>query len=97
MEWVPIVMPDYFFPPHVYNRAVDGQMVLLNLQTEEYFGLDAVGTNIVTRLTEQSSESAIEDLLVDYQVDPQVLRTDIEGLVEKLMEAGLLVRSERSA
>jgi hypothetical protein len=72
-------------------------MVLLNLQTEEYFGLDPVGTNIVTRLTEQSSESAIEDLLVDYQVDPQVLRTDIEELVEKLMGAGLLVRSERSA
>lgn len=97
MQWVPIIMPDYIFPPHVYNRAVDGQMVLLNLETEQYFGLDAVGTNIVTRLTEQSSESAIEDLLVDYQVDPQVLRRDIEELLEKLMAAGLLERSERSA
>ncbi|HKY48350.1 MAG TPA: PqqD family protein [Acidimicrobiia bacterium] len=90
-------MPDYFFPPHVYNRAVDGQMVLLNLETEQYFGLDAVGTNIVTRLTEQSPESAIEDLLGDYQVDPQVLRRDIEELLEKLMAAGLLVRSEGTA
>lgn len=95
MEWATTGKPDFVFPPHVYYTEVDGQMVLLNLESEQYFGLDAVGSNIVTRLTEQSSEKALTDLMDDYKVDPEVLRRDIDDLVDKLLTAGLLMRLER--
>ena len=86
--------PEFSFPPHVYATKVDGQMVLLNLESEEYFGLDAVGANIVSRLTKQASDDALLDLVNDYQVDAEVLRRDIRVLVEKLMAAGLLKKLE---
>ena len=86
--------PDFLIPPHVYFTEVDGQMVLLNLDNEQYFGLDEVGTNMITRLTEQSSDTALTDLIEEYEVDPDVLRRDMLDLVDKLLTAGLLIRSE---
>jgi hypothetical protein len=88
-----IKRPDYVIPSQVFFRDVDGQMVLLNLDTEQYFGLDAVGANIITRLTESSWDDAIAALLVDYEVDETVLRSDVEELVAALIEAGLLERT----
>lgn len=85
-------MPEFGFPPHVYFREVDGQMVLLNLENEEYYGLDPVGTNIVNHLTDKPYEVAMADLASEYEVDPEVLRHDAAELVETLLAAGLLER-----
>ena len=85
--------PDYLIPAQVYHRDVDGQMVLLNLDTEQYYGLDAVGSNIITRLTEVPWDEAIQALLADYEVDPAVLNDDIDALVAALLDAGLLERA----
>lgn len=82
--------PAYEIPAAVLYRDVDGEMVLLNVETEQYFGLDEVGADIVTRLTEQSLDEALASLIDDYEVDPEVLRRDIDDLVANLVEAGLL-------
>lgn len=82
--------PDFAFPAHVYFKEVDGQMVLLNLENEQYYGLDPVGTDIVKRLTAQPTEAALVDLIADYEVEPAVLRQDVAELVNKLVAAGLL-------
>jgi hypothetical protein len=81
-------------PPSVLFREVDGQMVLLNLESEQYYGLNAVGADIVTRLTKQSYGAAFSSLAGDYDVDPEVLRRDIDNLVEALERAGLIQRVE---
>lgn len=95
MEWATKTdKPAFVFPSHVYVTEVDGQMVLLNLESEQYFGLDEVGTNIITRLTAQSSETALTDLIEEYDVDPEVLRRDARDLVDKLLAEGLLMRRE---
>lgn len=85
-------MPEFGFPPHVYFREIDGQMVLLNLENEEYFGLDPVGTNIVNHLTDEPYDAAMADLANQYEVDREVLRQDVAELVETLLAAGLLER-----
>ncbi|HEY3143819.1 MAG TPA: PqqD family protein [Acidimicrobiales bacterium] len=82
--------PHYAIPAAVLYREVDGQMVLLNLETEQYFGLNEVGADIVTRLTEQDPDEAFAALVSDYEVDPAVLRSDIDSLLASLIEAGLL-------
>ncbi len=84
--------PSFAFPEGVLAREVEGEMVLLNLNSEQYYGLDRVGADMVTRLTREPEEQAIAALCRDYEVDDHVLRADVERLAQELLEAGLLER-----
>jgi hypothetical protein len=86
--------PSFQIPAHVLHREVDGEMVLLNLETESYFGLDPIGADIVTRVTELPVPAALRDLIAAYAVEPDVLRRDVDDLITSLLEAGLIERVE---
>lgn len=86
----------FAIPSQVLYREVDGQMVLLNLETEQYFGLNEVGAHIVTLLIEQPFDEALAALTNDFQVDRSVLHRDVENLIGDLVQAGLLMRADRS-
>jgi len=77
--------------PEVHSQEVGGETVLLDLQSESYFGLDEVGTRI-WQLLQQNGEvqSIFETILDEYDVEEEQLRRDLEELVEKLLEAGLV-------
>jgi Coenzyme PQQ synthesis protein D (PqqD) len=82
--------PSFAFPDGVVARQVDGEMVLLNLTSEQYYSLDSVGADIVTRLTSGPKDEAVAALCRDYEVDAEVLKGDVDQLVGELLEAGLL-------
>jgi hypothetical protein len=84
--------PAFEIPGRVLHREVDGQMVLLDLASEEYFGLNEVGADIVSRVTRQPYDEAIAALTADYEVDPDTLHRDVRELVDSLVGAGLLER-----
>jgi hypothetical protein len=84
--------PEYQIPPNVLFREVDGQLVLLNLETEQYFGLDEIGADMIRRITETTMDDAIAALTSSYEVDPDRLRADLRELVDSLLEAELLDR-----
>ena len=86
----------YEIPSEVLYREVDGQMVLLNLDTEQYFGLNQVGAQIVTRVSEAPLGEALAALRNDFEVDPAVLQRDVEALLVQLVDAGLLRQVERA-
>ncbi len=72
-------------------RQVDAEAVLLNLNSERYFGLDEIGTRIWARLTESDSiQTAYEALLDEYEVDAEQLRQHVQDLLAKLTENGLV-------
>jgi hypothetical protein len=78
-------------PAHVLVRHLDGETVLLNLETEKYFGLDATGTRmweLVTRLP--NIEAAYGKLGEEFEVEPEVLRNHLAELLGQLVENGLL-------
>lgn len=78
-------------PSHVLVRVMDKESVLLNIETERYFGLDETGTRMwQLSTTESSIESAYQQLLNEYDVDPDTLRQNLGELLEKLTENGLL-------
>lgn len=78
-------------PDAVLVRELGGESVLLNLDTESYFGLDEVGTRMWAALTESDSiETACARLRAEYDVEPENLREDVEVLVHALTEAGLV-------
>ena len=78
-------------PDDVLISRLQEESVILNLDSERYFGLDDVGTRILSVLsTSESIEAAYESLLDEYDVDSQVLRQDLLALVESLVQQGIV-------
>ena len=75
----------------VLCQEVNGELVLLDVRQEAYFGLNPVGARIWELLKEQQSEAFIvEQLEKEYEVDQAVLVRDVRELVESLEQAGLV-------
>jgi len=78
-------------PDDVLISQLQEESVILNLDSERYYGLDDVGTRMLSVLSTSSSIEAAYDLLRDeYDVDDEVLRRDLLLLVEKLVNQGLV-------
>lgn len=78
-------------PEGVLISNLQDESVILNLDSERYFGLDNVGTRILTVLTNSDSiQTAYESLLEEYEVDRAVLRADLVALIESLLQQGLV-------
>ncbi len=78
-------------PAHVLVRILDRESVLLNLETERYFGLDETGTRMWQLVTaSQDIEAAYQELLAEFDVEPELLRTNLTDLLGQLVENGLL-------
>jgi coenzyme PQQ synthesis protein D (PqqD) len=83
-------------PPHVLVRFLDSEAVLLNLESERYFGLDETGARMWQVATAAPClESAYQELLGEYDVAPSVLRENFGDLLGTLVEHGLLVMVAR--
>lgn len=78
-------------PSHVLVRFLDKESVLLNIETERYFGLDETGTRMWQLVTAAPKiEVAYGQLLEEYDVEPELLRANLTDLVSRLVENGLL-------
>ena len=78
-------------PDDILISKLQEESVILNLDSERYFGLDDVGTRILSVLTNSDSiEAAYETLVREYDVEGQVLRRDLLQLVEELVAQGLI-------
>jgi hypothetical protein len=72
-------------------QKLGNEAVILHLQSEEYFGLDEVGTRIWEVLTEAGSiEKAIPLLLQEFEVEAATLEADVKELVDELQKAQIL-------
>ena len=78
-------------PKDVLISRLQEESVLLNLDNESYYGLDDVGTRMLSVLTSSDSvQSAWLQLIDEYDVDREVLREDLVSLVERLLQQGLV-------
>jgi hypothetical protein len=77
-------------PPTVISRDLDGETVILNLDTGIYFGLDTVGTVIWKHLQDAAPLRDVRDrMLADYDVSPDVAAQDLLRLAEQFVSRGL--------
>jgi Coenzyme PQQ synthesis protein D (PqqD) len=82
-------------PPDILISQVGGESVILNLKSEHYFGLDGMGTEMWAAMTNSESiQTAYDKLLNEYEVEPEQLRRDLQDLLEKLVEHGLVEISD---
>ena len=81
----------------VLFQELDGEAVLLDLASEQYFGLDEIGTRIWQLLDEKDDLNAIyQELLTEYDVSEQQLESDLISFVQQLCEAGIITVHETS-
>lgn len=78
-------------PDSVLLREVADEAVILNLDSESYFGLDAVGARMWRALIDADSiQAACDLLLVEYDVEAEQLRHDLSEFIDKLLQHGLI-------
>lgn len=83
------------FADTVFAQEVDGEMVLLDMESENYFGLDEVGTSIWQAMQEYGTLQEVYDAMLEqYDVEEEVLEKDLSDFVNKLMESGLVKVNE---
>ena len=74
----------------VLFQELDGEIVLLHVERECYFGLNEVGARLWNGLlAKQTIDSICANMLADFDVDRATLEADVRELVSALVEAGL--------
>jgi hypothetical protein len=77
--------------PQVLFQEIAGEAVLLDLASEQYFGLDPVGTRIWQLLGEDGRlEQVFGVLCAEYSVEASQLQADLLVLANELATAGLV-------
>lgn len=75
----------------VLSRDLQGEAVILNLNTGVYFGLDEVGTRIWHLLQEhQPLQKVLDSLREEYEVTEMQCTQDLLHLVTQMVEKGLM-------
>ena len=78
-------------PPEVMSRLVGDEMVLLDLSSGLYFGLDGVGQRIWQAVADGKTLSETVDIVVaEYDVDRDQATADVLQFASTLLERGLL-------
>ena len=89
---------EWKIPEHVVFQVLDGQAVVLNLDSGRYFGLNEVGTVFWQGLEQgRSLKQITESLLERYEVDRDVLERDLAELMTDLKQRNLLESPSESS
>lgn len=73
------------------RRLPTDELMLLDMRSEQYFGLNASAARMWEALTSaERIDDAVAVLEGTYTVPPQALRADVEELIDELMQRNLL-------
>lgn len=77
--------------PATVSQEIDGETVIIDLRSEQYFSLNPVGSRIWQLLGDGAQFDAIHSRLVsEYAVDGEQVRQDLLDLIARLQRAGLV-------
>lgn len=75
----------------VTHAELEDEVVLLDTRSGTYFSIDGVGIRIWELLRNGATEERIvQRILREYDVTPDVARTDVAGFLHTLAERGLI-------
>ena len=78
--------------PHAAWRRVEGEIVILDLNTSLYYSLNEVGARIWELLASgMSPHDAAERIFEEYETERGTARRDVEKLILELTKDKLLV------
>lgn len=71
-------------------QELDGEMVILDLKQERYFGLDEVGCRVWRLLSDgKTTPEIIKQVKSEFEVDEQTFRADLADLYGQFRAAKL--------
>ena len=75
----------------VLAQPVGGESILLDLASEQYFGLDTVGARIWELLAHSGNLQQVHATLCDeFTGNPAQIESDLLALLQKMADAGLV-------
>jgi coenzyme PQQ synthesis protein D (PqqD) len=75
----------------VVFRDLEGELVLLNLATGVYFGLDPLGTRIWALIDDGcTTDEIVSAITAEYDVDVEACRTDLTRFLAALRDNDLV-------
>lgn len=82
-------------PGSVNESALDGEIVILDAATGNYYGLDETGSRIWALLKRHDDmEKVIQSMLDEYDIDEKILRDDVTKFINALRSKGLVIIDE---
>ncbi len=76
----------------VHARPFDGELVVLDLKSNAYFGLDEIGARIWSEFAQGFDiDTTVLRLAEEYDAPRSEIDADVRELAGKLLESGLLV------
>ena len=81
----------FILSPEVYRQAIDNETVLLDMDSQSYYGLNDVGGELLDILENGADLQGILDRLLKlYDVEKKILKHDVIGLLEELIATGIV-------
>ena len=79
-------------PDSVSMRTVHDEVVLLDMSSEQYYGLNAVGACVIEAVKRGADvDGAVTAVIAAFDAPEDQVRADVVALVEELVATGLLV------
>lgn len=77
--------------PDVLSQNIDDETVLLDMKSENYFGINEVGGRVLEILKGGANlEDIVEVLLTEYDVKKEELERDVSTYLQQFLDAHLL-------
>lgn len=85
--------------PGVVHEMIDGEVVIVNLDTGRYYSLDSVGAAIWDQLEQyHSAEAVYQWVQLQYAAGPDSsMKEDVEAFISQLLADELLVNDDSLA
>lgn len=82
---------------NIIAREIQGEMVLLNKETGDYFSLNAIGTDIYNCICRgMEVEELINFLHERYDVEYNTFKQDVISLISKLKEKNIILNNQQN-
>lgn len=73
------------------STEMDGEEIILHLDSDRYYGLNDVGTLIWSLVQEERTVGDIRTAIVEeYEIDPERCERDLDTFLTELSEQGLI-------
>jgi hypothetical protein len=78
--------------PNVFTREFQGELVVLDLEGGDYYGLDDLGRRLWEGLTQGKSPAEVAaDVVADFDVPLATVEADFTTLTEELIQRKLVL------
>ncbi|OIO66555.1 MAG: PqqD family protein [Zetaproteobacteria bacterium CG_4_9_14_3_um_filter_49_83] len=80
--------------PEMVFSDMDGEIVMMSIERGEYYGMDAIGSEIWNMLDEEISVADIcSGLCKRFDVEESICRQDVLAFLEQMAERNIILKA----